>query len=70
MVEEGCRTFPFPFEEFPAPKLQRGGVRVEGAVPRVLLTVRRTVHVPSEPDSGVLDLGWISAEANPPTVSK
>lgn len=45
-------------------------VRVEGAAPRVLLTVRWTVHVPSEPDSGILDLGWISAEANPPTVSK
>ena len=35
-----------------------------------LLTVQILVHLPAEPDSGVLDSGWVSAEVLPGSVAK
>lgn len=38
--------------------------------PPPLLAVQLPVHLPAEPDSGVVDLGWVSAEAYPTAVPK
>lgn len=57
-VEPGDYQLGLTLLVIPEPTLD-GGV-VHGPPP--LLTVRQSLHVPESPDSGELDLGWVSAE--------